>query len=239
VSITLGSEIILSGGVASGTTLDSSNQEIHGGGAAVGTVLDYAGSQDVLAGGLAPNTVVSSGGSASGTTLHGGFANGGLSTVESGGTAIGTTVGSGGLSVVDSGGVASGAMINGGTLEIASGGLTSGPVTFGSGGGTLQLDASMGFQGTVAGFGLLTHLDLSDIAFGTNTTLAFTEASNNQSGTLTVSDVTNTANISLLGQYVAGQFTMASDGHGGTMIGDPPLQGSATSNAAALAVGHG
>ena len=32
----------------------------------------------------------------------------------------------------------------------------------------------------------------------------------------------HTANILLLGQYTAGQFTSASDGHGGTVISDPP-----------------
>jgi hypothetical protein len=96
----------------------------------------------------------------------------------------------------------------------------------------------LGFSGTIAGFGLPAHLDLMDIAFGAGTTLAFTEASNNQSGTLTVSDGSHAATLSLLGQYVAGQFTMASDGHGGTMIGDPPLQGSGPSYAP-LAASHG
>jgi hypothetical protein len=27
----------------------------------------------------------------------------------------------------------------------------------------------------------------------------------------------------LLGQYVTAQFTKASDGHGGTLVGDPPV----------------
>jgi hypothetical protein len=40
---------------------------------------------------------------------------------------------------------------------------------------------------------------------------------------LTVSDGTHTANLLLLGQYVAAQFAMSSDGHGGTLITDPPL----------------
>jgi hypothetical protein len=31
------------------------------------------------------------------------------------------------------------------------------------------------------------------------------------------------ASVTLLGQYTAGQFTSASDGQGGTLIGDPPL----------------
>jgi hypothetical protein len=37
-----------------------------------------------------------------------------------------------------------------------------------------------------------------------------------------VSDGTNTANIALLGQYIAASFAMATDGSGGTLIHDPP-----------------
>jgi hypothetical protein len=33
-----------------------------------------------------------------------------------------------------------------------------------------------------------------------------------------VSDGAHTANLSLLGQYAASSFAMASDGHGGTLI---------------------
>jgi autotransporter passenger strand-loop-strand repeat protein len=116
--------------------------------------------------------------------------------VSSGGTASGTTVSSGGREVVYAGGTVSGITIGAGTLEVASGGSTgSGPVTFvSSGGGTLQLDNSVSFGGTITGFGQPEYLDLRDIAFGSNTTLNFTEAGNNLSGNLTVSDGTNTAN---------------------------------------------
>ena len=61
---------------------------------------------------------------------------------------------------------------------------------------------------------------LVDIAFGANTTLAYTDAGNN-TGTLTVTDGTNTANIALLGQYVAADFALSAFG-GGTLITDPP-----------------
>ena len=80
----------------------------------------------------------------------------------------------------------------------------------------------MSFGGLVAGFGIPDHLDLRDIAFGSGTHVSFAEAGDNQSGTLTVADGVHTASIALLGQYTAGQFTSASDGHGGTLIGDPP-----------------
>ncbi|MCA5244954.1 hypothetical protein K1S22_26955, partial [Klebsiella pneumoniae] len=51
----------------------------------------------------------------------------------------------------------------------------------------------------------------------------FTEAADNTSGMLTVSDGTLTAQLTLLGQYSAAQFTSATDGHGGTLVGDPSL----------------
>src|ERR1700723_3046190 len=100
----------------------------------------------------------------------------------------------------------------------------AGGVTFAtSGGGTLRLDDSVHFGGLIAGFGQPEHLDLSDIAFDANTQVSFAEAGANTSGTLTVTDGVNTANLTLLGQYVTAQFTSGGDGHGGTEIGDPPL----------------
>ena len=72
----------------------------------------------------------------------------------------------------------------------------------------------MSFGGTVAGFGQPDHIDLRDIAFTAATTLAFLEAAGDASGTLTVSDGTHTANITLLGQYVTAQFTKSKRRHG-------------------------
>ena len=67
-----------------------------------------------------------------------------------------------------------------------------------------------------------------DIAFNSSTRLSFAEAASNTSGTLTVSDGVHTAHVTLLGQYVTAQFTSATDGHGGTLIGDPPIHQAAT-----------
>jgi hypothetical protein len=66
--------------------------------------------------------------------------------------------------------------------------------------------------------------ELRDISYGSGTTLNFVEAGNNLSGTLTVSDGTHTANLTLAGQYVTANFTKQSDGAGGTKVGDPPLE---------------
>jgi hypothetical protein len=53
--------------------------------------------------------------------------------------------------------------------------------------------------------------------------VSFKEAQGHLSGTLTVTDGTHTASLTLLGQYSAQNFTLASDGHGGTMITDPAV----------------
>lgn len=95
-------------------------------------------------------------------------------------------------------------------------------VTFAGSSGTLQLDQSASFAGTLSGFGSQDQLDLTDIAFSSNTTLGYSANSNNSGGALTVGDGTNPANIALLGNYVASMFVTASDGHGGTMITEPP-----------------
>ena len=61
-------------------------------------------------------------------------------------------------------------------------------------------------------------IDLPDIAFGAQTTLAYAENAAGTGGTLTVSDGRHAAAIALLGNYVAGSFVTAADGHGGTLV---------------------
>jgi hypothetical protein len=95
-------------------------------------------------------------------------------------------------------------------------------VTFAGSSGTLQLDQSASYAGTVSSFGGQDQFDLSDIAFAANTTLGYSANNNNSGGALTVSDGINTANIAMLGQYMASMFVTASDGHGGTLITEPP-----------------
>ena len=88
----------------------------------------------------------------------------------------------------------------------------------------LQLDASQSFSGTISGFGVPGGIDLVDVAFNSaTTTLGFQEAGSNLSGTLTVNDGAHVAALTLLGQYVTGQFHMVNDGHGGTLVTDPPV----------------
>jgi hypothetical protein len=61
-------------------------------------------------------------------------------------------------------------------------------------------------------------LDLPDIAFGAQTTLAYAANANGAGGTLTVSDGRHAASIALLRNYMAGSLVTAADGHGGTLL---------------------
>ena len=237
-----GVDYILAGGTASHTTVNSGGVEFVGlffkGGTAIDTVvkgggIEYVfgttsgttlskGEEDVLSGGVASGTIVSSGG-------H--------EYIE-GGTARGTTVETGGHEIASSGGTVEGATLSGGTLELISGSTAGSSTIVFAGGGKLKLDASTSFGGKISGFGIPDQLDLADIAFGRGTTLGFSEAGNNLSGTLTVTDGTKTADIRLLGQYMAGDFHMATDGSGGTLVTDPPLVAATDSNPIAPAAPH-
>src|SRR5262249_52774637 len=157
------------------------------------------------------------------------------------------------------GGLASSALdtlIDGGVMEVKRGGVTGafgfvqGPpsfplavLTFGGGpaftsnGGILQLDFSQGYKSPsnapISGFGsspagVTEELDLRDISFGSATTETFTQQFSN-GGTLTVTDGLHTATLALLGQYSTANFSLASDGQGGTIVTDPPMVGSAAS----------
>ena len=106
----------------------------------------------------------------------------------------------------------------GATLELAS--AYPGTVTFASTTGTLKLDNSASFAGTVAGMSGSDTLDLADINFATIGTPTFNGTSTG--GMLTVTDGSHTANIALIGDYLSSTWTLSSDGHGGTFVVDPP-----------------
>jgi hypothetical protein len=122
----------------------------------------------------------------------------------------------------------SGSTVGAGSVVIGAGasveltGAYSGTATFAAGSGTLTIDHSANFSGKIGGqLAIGDVIDLADITKGANATLAY--SGNNSPGTLTVSDGTNTASIALLGNYSLANFTVSSDGHGGTSLVDPPI----------------
>ena len=110
---------------------------------------------------------------------------------------------------------------DGATVEID--GVSAQPVTFTGTTGTLKLDNAVAFSGQVSGLTGSDAIDLADVKYGANTTATF--SGNSTGGTLTVSDGTDTAHIALVGDYLKSGWTLSSDGHGGTVVVDPPLGG--------------
>jgi prophage maintenance system killer protein len=103
---------------------------------------------------------------------------------------------------------------SGETLELPS--AFSGSLAFTAQTGTLKLDDSTGFTGAVAGMAGSDTIDFSDIDFAAAQPPAF--AGTSEGGVLTVTDGIHTANIALLGNYLASSFAARNDGHGGTSV---------------------
>jgi hypothetical protein len=128
---------------------------------------------------------------------------------------------------VSSGGLLSGGLtLSGGTATISGSVSSSVTVTFVSAGGDLILKNPSTFAAEIGGFTLTTQeIDLLGYAYNSSTeTRSWTEAASNTSGTLTVVDGSKTATLNLLGSYSTANFTLSSDGAGGTLIIDPPVE---------------
>jgi hypothetical protein len=105
------------------------------------------------------------------------------------------------------------------TLELF--GASAENITFSAGStGTLRLDAATNFSGTVSGLALGNALDLANVAYTAGMPVGYQpNTSGPAGGLLTV----GSANIALLGSYMASMFVASSDGQGGALITDPPL----------------
>ena len=105
------------------------------------------------------------------------------------------------------------------TLELQ--GADSASVTFRGSTGTLQLDDAPTFSGQIFNFtgnGSLSgsdQIDLRDINYNS-------VQDSYAKGVLTVTDGSNTAELSFGGTYTLANFDLASDGGGGTIVYDPP-----------------
>ena len=221
--------------LGSGDTIESGGVDVVMGNAA-NVVLTSGAVQIVGSGGIAGGTIVESGAvesAVSGGQAYGEIiSSGGIVIASGSGTLAGNMVVDGGYELVESGAILTeNVTISAGTFELGSGGLVSGNgvVEANFAGGVMVLDTPANFtNAVVAGFGTGDQIDFGNIGFTAGTTstkgkkggkeVTFTEAASNMSGTLTVTDGVNTANITLLGQYMAANFTATSDGHGGTII---------------------
>jgi len=109
------------------------------------------------------------------------------------------------------------AIIDGsGTVDF--GAASSANVVFGSAAaGTLKLEDSFHFNGTISGFNGDDAIDLTDVTSAT-AVIAYHENAQGTGGVLTVSDGTHAAQLSFLGQYSAANFDIVPDPVHGTVI---------------------
>jgi autotransporter passenger strand-loop-strand repeat protein len=143
-------------------------------------------------------------------------------------------VGTGVTMLVASGGVASATTLRNGTEIVSAGGSVVGAVTM-SGSSDLSVAKTTGVALTVSGFGAGDIVRLASFRAGAAENLSFVENAAKTSGTLTITDGTQKATITLFGQYVAAGFHLANDPAGGTAISytAPPVAH------AELAASHG
>ena len=233
-----GVEIVLSGGAAYYDTVYSGGQQaLRGYGFAYDTTILSGGVENIKKFGSDDYSqiygVENLGGSGYADTVYSGgklnVLNGGVETsglVESGGKATvvsGGTFTSGvdyGVLTVSSGGHVSGGLtISGGGTASISGSVAAGQsITLAGNGETLALYAVANFHATIGGFSTSDRIDLGGFSYSASETFTYTEAASLLSGTLSVNDGVQSANLTLLGNYTSANFALANDGHGGTYV---------------------
>ena len=221
----------MAGGQAIGAMIGSGGTElVSSGGAGNGAVISSGGTQTVLLGGSAIGATVSEGGNenvlgAAQTTL---VELGGMLTVSSGGQANAMLRAVGRLGTGDVGRRAlwrhdrwrSARDLVRWRCAVGHGRLRGRQLT-------LQLDSNK-FRAKIEGFTAHDAIDLLAIAYNSGTTtLGYLDNGTGSGGTLTVSDGMHIARLSMIGAYGVENFTLSDDGHGGTMITDPPVSSGA------------
>ncbi|EJM95688.1 putative calcium-binding protein, partial [Pseudomonas sp. GM74] len=94
-------------------------------------------------------------------------------------------------------------------------------VTFDSGAaGTLKLDVSAAFSGSVSGFAAGDKLDFGDVAFGANTQITYSANDTGTGGMLSVSDGAHVAQVAMNGQYAAAGLQANAEGSGSELAYD-------------------
>ena len=101
----------------------------------------------------------------------------------------------------------------GATLDLSD--AYAGKMTFLGPTGTLLLDNSATFAGVVSGMGGGNVIDLRDLGWAE---AALSYAGDSGSGELSINSGARSADFKLLGSYSVADFTLSSDGHGGTLI---------------------
>ncbi|MBV7550346.1 VCBS domain-containing protein [Pseudomonas sp. PDM26] len=108
-----------------------------------------------------------------------------------------------------------------GSAILEFGAVSDQHVTFDSGAaGTLKLDVSTAFSGSVSGFAAGDTLDFGDVAFGANTQITYAANDTGTGGMLSVSDGTHVSQLALNGQYAAAGLQANAEGSGSELAYD-------------------
>jgi len=130
----------------------------------------------------------------------------------------GTLSADGGNLTIDGAVTGTGVAAIAGTATLEFGAASAESTSFAPGAtGTLRLDQSASFTGAVAGFAADDAIDLTDLAFGSNMALGYTD-NGAGGGVVTVGNAVQVVDLALLGQYAAAGFHAQSDPGGGTLI---------------------
>ncbi|HXU99091.1 MAG TPA: hypothetical protein VG166_01165 [Caulobacteraceae bacterium] len=121
----------------------------------------------------------------------------------------------------------------GATLEFRDAVAATQTVTFTGPNAVLELADAAAFAASVRKFAAGETLDIRSVPFGSATTASYSGTAT--AGTLTVANGVHTAQIRLIGQFIAADFAAASDGQGGT---DITYSGASAAPALATVNGH-
>ncbi|WP_150756361.1 beta strand repeat-containing protein, partial [Pseudomonas fluorescens] len=108
-----------------------------------------------------------------------------------------------------------------GTATLEFGAASDQHVTFDSGAaGTLKLDVSAAFSGSVSGFTAGDKLEFGDVAFGADTQITYAANDTGTGGMLSVSDGAHVTQVALNGQYAAAGLQANAEGSGSELAYD-------------------
>jgi hypothetical protein len=153
-----------------------------------------------------------------------------LEATGSGGLIVNSAVANSGSLLADGGNLTfNGAVTGNGSATISGAaslefvGASAQNVNFAAGStGTLKLDDSAEFTGSVSGLTTTTYIDLADLSWAQGQMVA-SFSGDASGGKLTVSDGTQSDTINLAGDYTQSGWTLSQDSNGKTLVVDPPL----------------
>jgi autotransporter passenger strand-loop-strand repeat protein len=151
------------------------------GGVAADTIVESGGRQIILSSGVSSDTAIGSGGyeiiSKGGVASDAAAGPGGYEVISFGGMASNTTVEPGGYAVVSNGGSVTNVTLSGGTVVVENGGVLQGGFSFAAPNGLLVISGTTMPTATLSGFGFNETVDLASIMSSAGVSATFVSSS--------------------------------------------------------------